>query len=239
MLRVPAYSAAFISCVLATVAAVTWAPDRADAYLLPVSHIVRKANARLAQIRTLQVALVGRVRIEGRDPPVSLGERWIFGRAAGSAVVDSHIGDGRRAKWTRGKGVEGNALAAPSSAERLVLTRLFADGDIGALAGDIGADIERQSLTMHRRRIAHVIGAGPGETTLPQIWIDQDDFAVVRVRLRLERTGLVDIEFDDWDGPPVNGLFPHRMRTAVDGRWTRIVYVETVRANSAGGAARP
>ena len=210
-------------------------PGSASAYLLPARHILRKVNARLAKVGTLQVALVGRVQGDPAIAPVSIGERWVFSAASRSARVDVNAGGGRKASWSRSKAVTGEPSLLPTHAERLVFTRLFADRDAGLLMKDLSIDSDRQRLDRMGDRIAHVIGSNASDdrssSIRPEIWIDQDDFTVMRVRFQAQGSGLVDLRFGEWSGPPVNGFFPHQIRVMIGNHWVRVVETDQVRAN--------
>lgn len=204
----------------------------AAAYVLPARHVVRNVNARLGRVHSLQVTLAGRARHGERpDAAIAVAERWIFQRGGREARVDVNGPNGRTATWSRSGESRGDAALLPSEAERLVFTRLFADGDLTALARDIGADPETVHLGLLGDRPAFVIGATDPRSDVPRIWVDQDEFTVLRVRYRDGRGRWVDLRATGWEGPPTRGLFPQRIRVVVGGRWVRVMEVEELRAN--------
>ncbi len=66
----------------------------------------------------------------------------------------------------------------------------------------------------------------------PQVWVDQDDYAVLRVRFRLQQGAFFDLQLSDWEGPPADGAFPQRLVTTIGGRLRRRLHLD--RAGRAG-----
>jgi hypothetical protein len=223
------------SIALTLFVAVALVGSSAAAYVLPVRHVVRKVNARLNGVHSLQVALVGRARSgDAPDATVAVAERWVFQRATRGARVDVNGPGGRTASWSRGGSASGDAALLPSMPERVVFGRLFGDGDIEALARDLGVDMQRQRLGLIGDRPAIVLGsAAPGDEGA-QIWIDRDDYHVVRVRWRDVDRRPVDLELGSWQGPPTRGLFPQRVRVVIGGRWARVMEADDLRSKAGG-----
>lgn len=222
-----------ILCRLVLAAAVLWtvAPRSADAHVLPVRYVLKKASQRLATAQSLQVALVGRARAgDTPDGSVGVAERWIFDRRQHTVRVDANGPGGRKAAWSRGGSTSGDAGLLPSVPERMVFTRLFGDGDVEALARDLGVDLERQRLGLVGDQVAVVVGSHSRDDSSAQIWFDHDDFTVLRVRWKDLEGRLVDVETSSWAGPPTRGLFPQRVRVVVGGRWMRVMEADDLRS---------
>ncbi len=205
----------------------------AAAYVLPVRHVVRKANARLNGIHSLQVALVGRARSgDAPDATVAVAERWIFQRSTRSVRVDVNGPGGRTAAWSLGGSASGDGALLPSMPERVVFGRLFADGDVEALARDLGVDTQRQRLGLIGDRPAIVLGSATPDDEGAQIWIDRDDYHVLRVRWRDVDRQPVELDLSGWEGPPTRGLFPQRVRVVIGGRWVRVMEADDLRSQA-------
>ena len=205
--------------------AAAW-PLTAAGYLLPPHRIVTFTNRRLSRARVLEATLVGEARTT--QGAVSVGERWRFG---GAMEVDVKGADGRAAHWRAGGPEGGHAELLPRGPVRRVLGHLFGDGDLHRVLMAIGADPSRQRLALSGERVAHVLGAGVREETRPQVWIDQDNFDVLRV-LFTGPAGPLDVRLDAWAGPVTQGHFPHRIRIFAGARWIRRLETDAVRRAS-------
>jgi hypothetical protein len=205
--------------------AAAW-PLTAAGYLLPPHQIVTYTNRRLSTIRGLEVALVGEAHTT--KGAVNIGERWRF---AGAMEVDVKGGDGREAHWRAGGPERGHVELLPPEPVRRVLGHLFGDGDLHRALMAIGADPSRQRLALAGERVAHVIGAGIREETHPQIWIDQDNFNVLRVLFE-GPAGPQDVRLDAWAGPVTQGHFPHQVRIFAGARWIRRLETDAVQRAS-------
>lgn len=205
-------------------------PAAAYGYLLPAGDVLRRAGRKLAATIGLQAALRGR----GRASPVAGGaagqatpaERWIF--EPGRSRVEVGETTGPAAVWQQGADPSGDVARLPTEAERLVLPRLFAEADVSGLARAVGVDVERQALSLLGDRVAHVIGAGPREPEMPQIWIDQETWAVLQVRYGPPGATAA-LLLTRWEGPPTFGAFPGLLQVSVGGRWIRSLEAERVR----------
>ena len=203
-------------------AGVAW-PASAIAYLLPNEHLLKRASKRLKRRGDLQVALVGRARVAGEVLPV--GERWIF---SGRQIQLDVNGPGKRAtSWRRDARPEGDVSLLPTDAERSVFGRLFADRDVPLLARDLRIDLDASHLTLVGERVAHVVGVGfqqRRDRTLPALWIDQETFEVLRVRV--PGSTVAELRLTEWDGPATRGAFPQKLQVTLGGRWVRRLEVD-------------
>jgi hypothetical protein len=207
----------------AWVAAGITIPSVAEAYLLPNEHVLKRVGTRLKRRGDLQVTLVGRARLA--SGLVSVGERWMF---TGRQVQVDVNGPGKRTlTWRRGGQAEGDALLIPTEAERMVFTRLFADRDTTALARDLRVDLDASHLALLGDRVAHVVGlsfAGRRDRRAPAIWVDQERFEVLRVRVPGRPN--VELRLSDWHGPATQGVFPQKTQVTAGGRWVRRLEVD-------------
>jgi hypothetical protein len=88
--------------------------------------------------------------------------------------------------------------------------------------------------TTHGGRAVTVIGAAPGDQSLPSVWLDPV-YGVVRLVTREETpAGLKRIELSLSDfRPMVNGIsYPYKQETLLDGQPFSVVSVKSVRVNS-------
>jgi hypothetical protein len=174
---------------------------------------------------------VGRARAgDAPDATVAVAERWIFDHRQHGVRVDCNGPASRTAAWSRTQGPSGDASLLPSNAERLVFSRLFADGDLDALARDLGVDTDKERLGLIGERVAIVLGSSGPADGGAEIWIDQEDFTVRRVRWHDQDRQLVELELGDWEGPPTRGVFPQRVRVVTGGRWVRVMEADDLRS---------
>lgn len=206
------------------------APAPVSAYLLPPPIILRKAARRLGKSKGVAVRFAGELRPDPapRPPgvaddrpakpegPVAVTERWAFGPPL---RVDVNAADAREATWADGK-PSGAVNLLPKAPIRTVLGQLFTEGDPSGLTITIGARRDVQHLALAGDRIAHVIGAPVRDRRTPQVWIDQDDFTVLRIIFDTDAGG-VDVRLAEWDGPITQGRFPHRLSVRFGGRIIR------------------
>ena len=200
-------------------------PGPAAAWRLPTSQLVARVNRRLARARGLQVGLVGSRVVDDRAE--SVGERWIFGPGKGTRV-DVNGRDGATAHWARGDRESGEVGLLPDPTTRLVLSTLFGDGDLHRLLRALRVNADEGSLGLAWDQPAHVLGARPRDRQSPQVWIHARTFVVLRVRTH-GPAGSYDLQLRGWEGPPVNGVFPHRVRVAQKGRPARDLEVDAAR----------
>ncbi len=220
---------AFLTAAAAGAASI---PLTARAWLLPAPPVERRAERRLVRSGGLQVALRGVARPTADGPLLPVSDRWVFGRGATGARVDVAGPDTRTAFWQAPGSAGGDVALLPSEASRRILPALFGQGSLRAVIDGLGVDLRVQSLALLGDRVAHVLGAEPRGLDRPQVWIDQDDYAVLRVRFRLERGGYYDLQLSAWEGPPAEGAFPQRLVTTIGGRLRRQLHLD--RAQRAG-----
>ncbi len=203
-------------------------PREGRAYLLPQADVLRRAQRRLGRGQGLQVGLVGLARADD-GAPFAVSERWIFGAGAHGVRVDVHGPDGRLAHWQKDGAEGGDAALLPDEAERHILGALFAQASLEALCTGLGVDRRVSSLALQGERVAYVIGAQARQPERPQVWIDQDDFAVLRVRFRRQSGAPYELRLDDWIGPPGDGAFPQRLQVIEGGHWRRRLALDQAR----------
>ena len=107
------------------------------------------------------------------------------------------------------------------------MAQLFGVRQVGALVRSIGVDESVQCLARSNGKIAVVIGANPRQSSVPQIWLDQDTFQVIRMVLLSDKS-LYDFTLEQWDNPVTNGSFPNRIRLRRDRRRLREFKVSTL-----------
>lgn len=214
---------AFLTAAAAGAASI---PLTARAWLLPAPHVVRRAERRLARSLGLQVGLIGVARTTNDGPLVPVSDRWVFGGGASGARIDVTGPDARSAFWQAPGSAGGDVALLPSEATRRILPALFGQGSLRAVIDGLGVDLRVQSLGLLGDRVAHVLGAEARGLDRPQVWVDQDDYAVLRVRFRLEKGGYFDLQLTAWEGPPADGAFPQRLVTTIGGRLRRRLHLD-------------
>ncbi len=219
---------AFLTAAAATAAL----PLNARAWLLPAPHVVRRAERRLARSTGLQVGLGGVARPTADDDLVPVSDRWVFGAGPDGARIDVTGPGNRTAFWQAPGTARGDVALLPVEATRRILPALFGQGSLRAVIDGLGVDLRVQSLGLLGGRVAHVLGAEPRGLDRPQVWVDQDDYAVLRVRFRLQQGAFFDLQLSDWEGPPADGAFPQRLVTTIGGRLRRRLHLD--RAGRAG-----
>lgn len=204
-------------------AVVAW-PHVSHAYLLPTPHVLKKAAARLLKSKGLTVTFEGTVRPAddpktpaGAAPPAELTvtETWRFG-----PPLTIEVEAGARAAALGPGGPTGETPLLPREPTRQLLSLLFAEADPGAVMLAIGARRDAQSLALVGDDVVHALGAAAGDRRAAQLWVDQDDFTVRRIRFDTD-AGPADIRLDGWVGPITEGRFPQRITVTLAGRPVR------------------
>ncbi len=115
----------------------------------------------------------------------------------------------------------------PSHLERLVLSRLFAQGSVRALADELRIDLESRRLGLIGTTVTDVIGGGSPDAA--ELVLDHETSQVLQVSLT-ERAGRrVRIELSEWTAGDFGGSgasFPRRIRIYEGGRWVRDLEAE-------------
>ncbi|MFN3201002.1 MAG: hypothetical protein ACE366_21555 [Bradymonadia bacterium] len=234
MLRRPTASRLDRRLFCAGAAAAVIYPSVAGAYLLPERFILKKMATHLKRRPVLQVTLTGRA-VVGKQV-MSVGERWMFDQRQKTCQVDVNGTGGAKVSWRWQKGqplsgiTEGEAGLLPTEVERLTLGHLVAFADPVGLLDALQVDRSTVRLGLLKDRAMYVIGAGPREPGLPQVWIDQDRFTVAQVRYQDGAGRLVQLSCEGWWGPPRPGVFPGRLRVQVGRTLMRQVEVSQIKS---------
>lgn len=210
--------------------------SQALAYLLPGAFLVKRADAALGK-RSFQVVLSGRVRtgagadssgsVDTPDSIIAIGARYTFDPKRRFARLAINGADGTKASFVLGSAPEGGPALMPSHLERLVLSRLFAQGSVGALADELRIDLESRRLGLIGTTVTDVLGGGSPDAA--ELVLDHETSQVLQVSLT-ERAGRrVRIELSEWTAGDFGGggaSFPRRIRIYEGGRWVRDLEAE-------------
>lgn len=209
--------------------ALSW-PRAGHAYLLPTPHVLKRAAARLVEAKGLTVTFEGTVRPgddaqkPGAPAPaqaptpaaeVKVTEVWRFG-----PPLSVEVTAGARAAAIGPAGPTGDTALLPREPTRQLLSLLFGEADPGAVMLAIGARRDAQSLALVGDDVVHALGAAAGDRRAAQLWVDQNTFAVRRIRFDTD-AGPADIRLDGWVGPITEGRFPQRITVTLAGRPVR------------------
>lgn len=179
----------------------------------------------------------------GRQPK-STGEQRLYLKLPRRQRVEQMV-DGRREvrlsvgsrAWVRA--ADGRTYEAPPPDQRRDRTHLLvplrrSGADLLAEWSALGVRTDVAYATQVGGRRLTVIGAKPGERTVPQVWLDPER-GVVRfvARERLPTgDGVVDLTFSEHRPLAGGFVFPHRQEAFVDGKLVVLVVVRSAAVNT-------
>lgn len=179
----------------------------------------------------------------GRQPK-STGEQRLYLKLPRRQRVEQTV-DGRREirltvddrTWIRG--VDGRTYEAPPPEQRRDRTHLLvplrrSGADLLAEWSALGVRTDVSYDTQVAGRAITVIGARPGERTVPQVWLDPER-GVVRfiTRERLPHgDSVVDLTLSEHRPLAGGFVFPHRQEAFVDGKLVLLVTVRSAAVNT-------
>jgi outer membrane lipoprotein-sorting protein len=109
------------------------------------------------------------------------------------------------------------------------LVSLFLGGNASTFASERRIDTGLVTLARSGRHICWVIGAKPGDTSVPQLWVDKETFLPIRLSLT-EGEGdarrVIEWRFSGYDLVDAQGAFPRTLELRVGG--VRVLHFSTI-----------
>jgi len=111
---------------------------------------------------------------------------------------------------------------------------LFNDPDLlGDALSQLGVNLDIVSLGRFKDRIAYVIGARYPDETVPQLWVDKQDFSPIRFILSTEGEGSdKEIEYAEYRALDKRKRYPARILFLEQGTLVRMHVLEAFEVNS-------
>jgi hypothetical protein len=192
------------------------------AYIPSAGSLLKHTASRAQALgRTREVTLTGTLAVSGEAPrPAQMvlrfplqcrldGEGGLSFAVRGTAARPSGAAEG-----TFGPALQLLQLSCPFLAYR-GLSSADADTAFRALAASVGADLAAGSaLARMEDRVAYVLGAGPGDTARPQLWLYKDTGAPAR----LIGQGGLDLRLLQYGSPAAGDWFPRVLELWTSGQ---------------------
>lgn len=191
------------------------------AFILPTDAIISSMIKRRAQLVFKTLALHGHYRTA--DAP----ERDVYEvlnhkarrreiKSGDSTVVELVRGS---SKWVYRSGEpqpKAEKIALPELLDVLIVSGSESETEKMLRAWDI--DTKEVSLGRFEKRIAYVIGAKPWESNKPQLWVDKELMAPLRIIGRDAKGRLIELRTLGFESAQTNEWYPQRVERLEDGK---------------------
>jgi membrane protein YqaA with SNARE-associated domain/outer membrane lipoprotein-sorting protein len=218
----------FLSPKAAAAVFVLWLlqPHTAWAHIPPGSFIIAKVADKRAAINVGEIDLslqTEKANGEQGDERLYLKRggklRWVHD----DETVTVEHGD-RRAEIAAGGQATSETILVEPLVDFLLPRAMNAEGiksELIALCQHLGIDLSVSSLARLGTRVAYVLGAKPGEKDRPQIWIDKEWFAPIRVIYKDTyhgKSGVWDVQWREFNSREAGEVMPRLIERRFDGQ---------------------
>jgi outer membrane lipoprotein-sorting protein len=217
----------------------------AHAYLLPASFLIKQMAERRAKADVRDCIVQLSAEIDGQDQPLDERiymknpERFRLERDIGEqnwVVVER---EGKRAEGMDGKLTASHA-ASTEMLSNLIMPKGHEPEDMAArtiaMLQGMGVETKVVSITIYgkdARETAYIIGAKPGDTEKPQLWVDSSTFLPVRLVTFVDEGGKktrYESRFFDYT-TGVGDFFPRVIENYKAGKLIRRAEVNDIKVN--------
>lgn len=203
------------------VGVVSLAAGNAFAFVLPTDAILSSVAKRRAQLVFKSLALHGRYK-SGDEPERDVYE--VVTRKARRREIKTN--DSTIVELVRGSSRWLYRSGEPQpKPERITLPHLLDvflvsgnDQDAEKLLRAWDIDTKTVSLGRFEKRIAYVIGAKPWETDKPQLWVDKELMAPLRLMGKDAKGRRIEIRTLGYESAQTNEWYPQRVELLEDGK---------------------
>ena len=196
----------------------------AEAYLLPAGTVIHKASQVLEKQAGCNLSLKGTLQRDDEVHPINA--HWSFAQKSQIQFEDQN---GQKVIWSPGsKPPPDPHQLLPHASVLQVLHLLFGRAELKTVILQHGIDKTQQRLGLHGTTVAHVVGARLPASRNSQIWLDQENFVITRIRFS-DAGHDMDLELKNWNGPMSKGRFPQDIIIRMDGRERHHLRVTTFR----------
>lgn len=208
---------------------------RAFAWIPPGDFLVGKMAEKRKSLKTVQITgirtYIGR-GFEGGKQDVT---EVVYGGAGGAYRVERKTPKGELVEVSDGTRrvtvVDGKAGAIendPRNLDRMLLLGGNTKEELVRAIEGFGARVDVVALGRLDGRVAWIVGAKPGDTTSPQLWIDKDrSFPLLLDDPRTKSS----VRFEGWGEAAGSGQIPARVSWRKGGNVVEELKVESVKTN--------
>lgn len=204
------------------------------AYVLQGEHVLDLMVDAVGPFRSVRAEM--QLRLTGADPdgPRELRQTVTYGKggrlhaeARGEGYHRLHAVDGERSLTV----ANGSPLGFGRNAGDLVheVLRHRSRTELKRSLTDLGVDVTRSSLARLEDRVCFVVGTAQPEDGSPQLWVDQETFRPLRLRLPSAAPdaagGELEWRYREWQ-PLEGGAYPRRMEVIAGGALRQEMRVE-------------